>query len=179
MTTYDDKNLIRKNRFLPDHEKFQRNHIKIPLAGCWIWLGAPQGSNRYGALKINGKAVKAHRYSYMKHHGLDSIPNGMIVMHECDTPLCVNPHHLRLGTQQENEADKLAKGRQARGAALAEAQAAGWAKSQNRPGNAILTKQQVAEIRASDWSQRALAKQFGVSQAAIHNVKARKTHVHW
>jgi hypothetical protein len=177
--SYDNTNLIRKNRLLPAHEKFELFHVKVPFAGCWIWLGEPQGSNRYGAIKINGKAVKAHRYSYMRHNGIDTIPNGMVVMHKCDTPLCVNPDHLRLATQQENEADKQAKGRQAKGKYLAMAQAAGWARSQNRPGNSVLTKEDVVKIRESAESQRSLAKRFGVSQAVIHNVKARKTHVHW
>lgn len=32
-------------------------------------------------------------------------------MHTCDTPMCVNPDHLRIGTQKENMDDRDKKGR--------------------------------------------------------------------
>ena len=35
----------------------------------------------------------------------------MIVMHTCDMPACVNPAHLRVGTQLNNVRDSIAKGR--------------------------------------------------------------------
>ena len=75
--------------------------------GCWIWIGAKQHS--YGKMRFMMKDVRAHRASWMIHFG--EIPEGMSVLHRCDTPLCVNPNHLFLGTQQENMADKVAKGR--------------------------------------------------------------------
>jgi hypothetical protein len=55
----------------------------------------------------------AHRWSWTLANG--PIPDGMVVMHRCDNPPCVNPGHLSLGTQLENIADRVSKGRSATG----------------------------------------------------------------
>lgn len=77
------------------------------LTGCWIWSGAVQ--HAYGKFRIGLKEVRAHRASWEIHKG--PIPDGMSVLHQCDTPLCVNPDHLFIGTQQENMNDRKTKGR--------------------------------------------------------------------
>ena len=53
--------------------------------------------------------MNAHRFSYVLHNG--PVPEDMVVMHLCDTPLCVNPEHLRLGTQKDNLQDMYSKRR--------------------------------------------------------------------
>jgi hypothetical protein len=173
-----DKDL-RSYRMLSAEQRFELSHVKVPIVGCWLWLGAKHGSNGYGNIKVNGKTVMAHRYSFMRQSGIQEIPLNMVVMHICDTPLCVNPEHLRLGTQHDNEKDKVAKCRQAKGHALSAAQKKGWMITDKRPAHSVLTREQVANIRLSTDPQRVIAKKFGVSQTAIHNIKARKTHVNW
>lgn len=103
-------------------ERFDRSYT-VAESGCWLWSGVPRGANGYGVLKVEGAPMAAHRYSYTKHHG--PIPGGLFVLHRCDTPLCVNPAHLFLGTDQDNSDDKVQKGRQARGPELAAAQRKG------------------------------------------------------
>jgi hypothetical protein len=73
--------------------------------GCWIWQGSPYRQTGYG--RFGNKL--AHRLSYEKHKG--DIPDGMIVCHRCDTPLCINPDHLFLGTMRDNSLDMSSKGR--------------------------------------------------------------------
>lgn len=94
----------------------------------------------------------AHRLAYAMKHGP---PGKLKVLHRCDVRACVNPHHLFLGTQQDNLADMRAKGRQVRGTAV---------------GGAKLTEDAVAAIRrrcAAGERQRDLAEEYGVAQSAI------------
>ncbi len=75
---------------------------------CWEWQGGINGDG-YGN-SYNGEGVEAaHRISYRIHNG--KIPYGMVIMHKCDNPSCVNPNHLKLGTQSENMQDCSIKGR--------------------------------------------------------------------
>ena len=85
---------------------------------CWMWTGSKGSANTqsplaYGQFGVshNGrlKSYRAHRLSWMLHNG--DIPDGKIVMHDCDVPLCVKPDHLRLGTHLDNVRDRDRKGR--------------------------------------------------------------------
>jgi hypothetical protein len=152
-------------------ERLDRHSIPEPNSGCWLWIGGSRNAYGHGCMGIGGRTVMAHRAAWMVKHG--DIPEGMLVLHRCDTPGCINPDHLFLGTQQDNENDKVAKGRQARGAALAHTRARGA-----RNGNAKLTESDVLAIRGAEAPQRALAKRFGVTQAIISKIKRREVWTH-
>lgn len=77
-------------------------------ATCWLWK-AQQTHNGYGRFWLKGKLQRAHRVSWQLHFG--DIPLNQFVLHRCDTPQCVNPEHLFLGTQQDNVNDRERKGR--------------------------------------------------------------------
>lgn len=91
-----------------DIERFNKKWQPITETGCWIWDGSDSG-RRYGRFFINGKNAAAHRVSYTIHNG--NIPKDMNVCHKCDTPACVNPDHLFIGTQSDNMLDREAKNR--------------------------------------------------------------------
>lgn len=77
--------------------------------GCWLWSGALEYGG-YGIFSIRRRSVRAHRFSFTRHHGRE--PVGM-VLHKCDVPACVNPLHLFEGDHQANMDDMRAKGRAA------------------------------------------------------------------
>lgn len=76
--------------------------------GCWEWQGAKTATG-YGRLKFKGEAWMAHRLMYTLTKG--DIPKGMVVLHSCDNPCCINPEHLSVGTQKDNMDDCKSKGR--------------------------------------------------------------------
>jgi hypothetical protein len=78
---------------------------------CWLWQGTT--NNGYGLFRVRGKTRLAHRVAFAIEHGYT--PAGMVVMHRCDNPPCVNPDHLVLGTQRGNMQDAVAKGRSRNG----------------------------------------------------------------
>ena len=82
---------------------------------CWLWKGY-RNDRGYGCLYVGGHKghiVHSNRLAWELHFG--PIPDGMGVLHRCDNPPCCNPHHLFLGTDADNVADKVKKSRQARG----------------------------------------------------------------
>lgn len=136
-----------------------------PNTGCWLWTGATTGGERpgsYGQLRLDRRMVLAHRAMYEAFVG--AIPDGMHVLHRCDTPLCVNPAHLFVGTQRDNMRDRDAKHRR-----VAPRGERHWA--------ARLTADAVRRIRAR-WAdgeaQAAIARDYGVSGCAVHLIVHRK-----
>ena len=136
---------------------------------CWEWTAAKdrQGYGQFWDPKRHTMGL-AHRFAYELHFGqLPPKPpgrlgaTGICVCHRCDNPSCVNPSHLFAGTQSDNTADKIAKGRQSS------------VEGVQNP-RARLTPSQVAEIRASYRGEygelAALARHFGISHGAMSHV---------
>ena len=67
--------------------------------------------NYYGTFHLNNekRSVPAHRASWIIHYG--EIPEGLFVLHNCDNPGCVNPDHLKLGTQLDNMRNRIQRKR--------------------------------------------------------------------
>lgn len=84
---------------------------KVTVKGpndCWPRKGGAVGAG-YTTLRVNGKKILAHRFSFELHHR--KLVDGEKVLHSCDNPPCVNPVHLRAGSQADNIIDMNTKGR--------------------------------------------------------------------
>jgi hypothetical protein len=168
---------------------------KVPLAdrfwskvhkteSCWLWT-ASKDSRGYGRVSYQQIPLLAHRVAWELAHG--PIPAGdhfgtLCVCHHCDTPACVNPSHLFLGTQEDNMRDRDLKGRQAppeRKKHLGSAH--GMAKLSD--DDVRLIREIYPQLPRSGGRVRpgyvlALSRRFGVGKDIVHDIVRRKTWTH-
>lgn len=125
------------------------------VGDCLVWQRATN-EDGYGILWNAGRGVRAHQVAWELTFGL--IPAHLCVCHSCDNRPCIEPTHLWLGTQPENIADMIAKGRLVipRG---------------EHNGNAKLNDDAVRIIRSSGRSDSELAGFLGGTPAAIWFVR--------
>ncbi len=140
-----------------------------PVKRCWLFTGH-RITNRYGELGYgqigvgNGKTTVTHRVSYELFCG--PIPDGLMVLHECDVRNCVNPCHLFLGTGKDNMQDAVAKRRHAHG---------------EDHYKAVLEEVEVIEIRhllTQGVPNPTIAAMFGVPLGVIQNIRCGKSWAH-
>lgn len=87
--------------------RFEEKFSMEPNTGCWLWSASSTKAG-YGLFHYEGRLQLAHRVSHQMYIG---DVGTSVVMHTCDTPSCVNPDHLVLGTQGENIRSSVGKGR--------------------------------------------------------------------
>lgn len=124
-------------------------------SGCWLWVGAKNTAG-YGFFRMGRQQEGAHRAAFLLFKG--DIPPGMCVCHSCDTPSCVNPDHLWLGSYFENIQDMIRKGRM------------GYTGSPGiKNARAKLTPEQVQEIKTKylTQSQREIAREYGICKSTV------------
>ena len=133
----------------------------------------PKGYGRIAGVVIDGvrhtereRAMLAHRASWLLYCG--PIPkgegaHGTVVMHKCDNPACVNPHHLALGTQADNVRDMIQKGRKVSGTPSGVAH---WRSK-------IETQEDIDLICATKGRTKELAERFGVDVCTIKRIRIR------
>jgi hypothetical protein len=136
------------------------SRVEVHESGCWLWTGAK--SNGYGTISWDyGKTLLVHRVSYEFHKG--PIPKGLFVMYSCDVRNCVNPDHLRAGTNQDNVRDMVAKGRD-------------W------PSLIQLSDDEIARVKRllleGRLTQMEIARRFATSQSNVSCIKLGKVGGH-
>lgn len=135
--------------------KFEDYYIISSNNSCWIWKKSKTNLG-YGKAFYDGKTISAHRLSYILHKG--EIPVGLFILHSCDNPSCVNPEHLRAGTQSENIKEMHSKNR-------------GY-----RQPHLKITDEMLKEIKESKLTQKQIALKYNVHQSTICKLKQRKNY---
>lgn len=125
---------------------------------CWTWKGG-KGAQGHGRFWLNGSMRVASRVAFIIWNG--PIPEGLLVLHNCDNPPCCNPRHLRVGTSLDNITDMYARNPRSR---------MNRPKGQNNH-NTKMTYEMVmsaAERISSGSSFRKEAKRIGVATSSLH-----------
>lgn len=135
---------------------------KVAIGGpddCWPFMGC-RSTRGYGNIGFDSENYKSHRIAVYLTTG--TMPVCEAVRHSCDNPPCCNPAHLLEGTQKENSADCLARGRANSPVGA-------------RNSHAKLDEHAVRLIRADARACVTLASEFGVSKASIYKARLRQT----
>ncbi len=146
------------------------DRVVVVDSGCWEWQGAAN-SKGYGVIHLKHwdwpeRAPSVHRVVYMLCVG--PVLDDLCVLHRCDNPPCVRPDHLFLGTNLDNIADKMAKGRHRSPVG-------------ENHGSHRLTAELVMEIRrraASGETYASIARDLGFSQTQVSGVARGKQWKH-
>lgn len=134
----------------------------ITETGCLIWMRGDNAQG-YGRVCFDGRQYHAHRIAWSLING--PIEIGKYILHHCDTPACINPRHLFIGTHADNSRDMVKKGRGAGTKGV----------SHNK---AVLTDSQILEIRGSDVKNVVLCKKYNVHHSTIARVRRGDTWSH-
>lgn len=133
--------------------------------GCWIW-GASKNQYGYGQIAFQKKPILAHRLSYIIHKG--NISKSCVIRHTCDTPACVNPNHLEIGTQADNMNDMWER---KRGNTTIKSRGCHHYLSK-------LTEEQVKSIRSSNKTVQELSDDYNIKYHAMWNIVHKRTWKH-
>jgi|SRR5882672_9428863 len=133
---------------------------------CWNWIGARlsvKGKPWHGVVRWGGRSRLAHRVAWTLQNG--EIPDGLFVLHSCDNPICMNGKHLFTGTQTDNVADCVSKGRNSN-----------WKKAGLLP-HAKVSDEAVCQMRSRHPKETltALAKEFGCTRQNVSMIVRRIT----
>lgn len=148
---------------------------------CWLWPMSCQKAG-YGQLSTSEDGKRechyAHRVSYLLVNG--PIAKGLHICHKCDNPPCINPHHLFIGTAQDNALDCAAKGRNSRGKKFPVGDQHWTRRNREKLENMMLgenhfasklTVEDVRHIRASPETGVIMAERYGVTTSTISSIR--------
>ena len=125
---------------------------------CWPFIGKTRcGSNlEYGEIWLNGKNALVHRVAWEITNG--PVPEGLVVRHLCNNPICANPSHLAVGTQKDNIADRERAGR------------GNPPRGESHP-HSRYSDEIIQAVREATGSQYEIARRFGMSRSYVSAIR--------
>ncbi|MEU0134733.1 hypothetical protein ABZ172_11945 [Streptomyces sp. NPDC006296] len=87
-------------------ERFMEKVAIDEKTGCWLWTASV--ITGYGAFRVDGRMVMAHRWSLEQKLGRKLGPEE-VARHMCHTRLCVSPACLEPGSKADNMRDEVAR----------------------------------------------------------------------
>ena len=142
-------------------DRLDRDSIPEPNSGCILWLAGLTEAG-YGRVRWDSRAQLAHRLSWIDENGL--IAGGLHVLHKCDVPACINPAHLFLGTQADNNADMRRKKRSSDGRPRPSS------RGENN-GHAKHSEKLMLAVKRASGTYKQIAETYGVSETSVGYVK--------
>lgn len=126
---------------------------KLSESGCLEWQKTI--TDGYAVKRIDNKLQRIHRIvaTYL----IPNPDNLEMVLHSCDNRACINPRHLRWGTQKDNMRDLSLRKR------------GGKTYGDNHPGTKLSEddKNKIRSEKDSGVTQTYLAKKYNVHQSTI------------
>lgn len=133
-------------------------HVVDQRTGCWLWTGARTGYG-YGQIRVQRRhLVRTHRASAAAFKAFDLNDATKVICHRCDTPQCVNPDHLFVGTRLDNNRDRTKKGRQPFGY------------RSNKTPLTIEDVQTIRALRAQGVTCADIGRRFGIYRSSVSRI---------
>lgn len=144
---------------------------------CWLWIGGKSGNGSGAFHDRQGRNLRAHRVMAEWTNG--PIAEEIVVCHNCDVKLCVNPLHLFLGTRKDNCLDRVMPPPRPR---YARTRVKKSMNSGETNGMAKLTIGKVLLIRAMHatgrFTQTEIGRRFKITSGTIHQIIRRELWAH-
>jgi hypothetical protein len=125
--------------------------------GCWEWTGGTSGGYGSASTYPPARYIAAHRLAAVVWMGLER-DSPLQVLHKCDNRVCFNPHHLYLGTHEENMRDRRERG--------------GYRRGEQNPAHKLnwYAVRLIRELQSKGYSMYVLSKAFAVDYAVIQRI---------
>lgn len=173
------------NFFIIDEKNYNgKGNIKyVKDEECWICIHPKSKKEEYLVVTRNNIQYYIHRYIYELYNG--KIKKGMVIMHICDNPKCINPSHLKMGTQQDNIDDMHNKGRAIQSNETRNKRSLNWKGKNNpmygkKPKSFIdieirkLIRKEIMSRKKEENKKERIMKKYNISQSTYYRIKKEK-----
>lgn len=136
------------------------------IGDCWEWTGALQVCGSTPTMRHDGRAGAVRRFLAVE---MGMNVTNKLATAKCDNPLCVCPDHIIVVSRKQLQ-QRLAKATRYQTNPLRMKRLSDKARAHSK-----LNPEIVQQIRDAEGKQRDIARAFGISQAAVSQIKRGRT----